>query len=97
MTTAKDFIQESTQREMLERLSDGGLLRRAAREAAIAVYVVAQCDHAPNEARTDQACRGRLLMRALAECFRAATVALGQARNMAAMEPDAADAERLHQ
>jgi hypothetical protein len=38
-----------------------------------------------------------VLMRALAECYRAATVAFGQALNMAAMKLGAADGERFRQ
>jgi hypothetical protein len=37
--TTKDFVQENAERESLEQLSDGELLRKAAREVLIAVCV----------------------------------------------------------
>jgi hypothetical protein len=41
LTTATTFVQENTERETLEQLADGELLRKAAREVVIAVYMVA--------------------------------------------------------
>jgi hypothetical protein len=41
MATVESIVQESTERETLEQLTDGELLRRTAREVLIAVYVVA--------------------------------------------------------
>ena len=82
MTTTKDFVQENAEREALEQLSDGELLRKAAREALIAVCLAARALMLrPNLVLTKPAEAG-VLIRALAECYRAATVAFGQARNM---------------
>jgi hypothetical protein len=41
MTTVRVLVQQTTERETLEQLSDGELLRKAARELLIAVCLVA--------------------------------------------------------
>jgi len=81
-TTIEDLLRNSPDRKQLEELSDADLLRKAARELLIAVCLAARALLLkPTPVLTKPAEMG-VLMRALAECIGAATVAFGQARNM---------------
>ena len=95
-TTIEDLLRNSPDREQLEQLSDGELLRKAAREVLISVCLAAHALMLKPTLVLKLAEFG-VLMRALAECVRAATVAFGQARDMPATKPGAADGERLRQ
>jgi hypothetical protein len=95
-TTIEDLLRDSRDREQLEELSDAELLRKAAREVLIAVCVIANAMMCQASLFVTKPAEVGALMRALAECYRAATVAFGQARNMPA-QPGAADAEPLRQ
>jgi hypothetical protein len=77
MSTAKAFVQEAPEREQIEGLSDGQLLRRAARELLVAVCVIAKVIANRAASITKPAELGSL-MRALGDCFQAAHAALGQ-------------------
>ena len=94
-STIDDLVHRSPERQNLEALSDGELLRKAARELAIAVYVVAhmmlrQEAEALVITRTGAVA---VLMRALADSMRSVTAAFGQALNMRSAKP-AADRDR---
>jgi hypothetical protein len=78
-------------------LSDAELLRKAAREVLIAVCVIAHAMMRRANLVLTQPAEVGVLIRALAQCFQAAASAFGQARNMPATEPGAADGERLRQ
>jgi hypothetical protein len=89
LTTAQVLVEQSTEREKLERLSDDELLRRAAREVTIAVYILAKAMVAKaavvvaKPAEVGVLMRAKpaevgVLMRALAECVQAATAALAK-------------------
>jgi hypothetical protein len=75
MTTAKSLIEESAEREALEQLTDGELLRRAAREVAIAVCLVAKGMVVKARLAATKPTEFGVLMRALAQCLQAATAA----------------------
>ena len=96
MTTTEDFVQENAEREKLEKLTDGELLRKAAREVLIAVCVIANATMRQAALFVTKPAEVGVLMRAPAECYRAATVAFGQARDMPG-QPGASDGERLRQ
>jgi hypothetical protein len=95
-STIEDLLRNSPDREQLEELSDAELLRKAAREVLIAVCVVAHAMMRRANLVLTQPAEVGVLMRALAECYRAATVAFGHARNMPG-QPGASDGERLRQ
>jgi hypothetical protein len=78
MTTSTSFVQESGHREALERLSDQELLGRAAREALIAVAVLARAMTLKATLVVTRPAEIGLLVRALAECLRAATPVLAR-------------------
>jgi hypothetical protein len=82
MSTASNFVQGSTEREALERLTDVELLGRAAREVEIAVCLVANAMMRQAAIVVIKPAEVGVLMRALAECVQAATVAFGYARNV---------------
>ena len=88
-STIDDLVCSSPERQELEGLSDGELLRKAARELAIAVYVVAhmmlrQEAEALVITRTGAVA---VLMRALADAFRFTSAAFGQALSMKSTKP----------
>jgi hypothetical protein len=88
VTTAETFVQESAEREALEQLTDGELLRRAAHELLIAVYVVAKAIVIRAAVIVTKPAEVGVLMRALAGCFQVAASALGQAPRMPATRPE---------
>jgi len=80
LTTATSFIRDSAELETLEQLTDDELQRRAAREVAICVYVVAKAMVAKAAVVVAKPAEVGILMRALAECVQAATAALAKKR-----------------
>lgn len=72
--------------QQIDQLSDGELLRKAARELARAVYLVAQMMLRQNAENLLITRTGALavLMRALADSMRSVPAAFGQALNMRA-------------
>ena len=78
MTTAKSLIEESPEREALEQLSDAELMRRAAREAMIAVCVTNRAMLLQPEVTVTKPAEFGVLMRALAECYQAAAAVLAK-------------------
>src|SRR5260370_2832950 len=83
-STIDDLVRSSPERQELEGLSDGELLRKAGRELAMVVYVVAhlmlrQEAEALFITRTEAV---GVLMRALADSMRSVTAAFGQVLNM---------------
>lgn len=81
LTTADSLVQASAEREALEKLTDDELLRKTAREVAIAVYVVANAMIYKAEVMGTKPAEAGFLAQALAKCFAAATTVLGHARN----------------
>jgi hypothetical protein len=81
MTTAEDLVRESAEREELEKLTDGQLLRRAAR--AVAETVILVCHALMREPETIISKPGELavLFRSLAVCVQAVSAAFAQAAN----------------
>jgi hypothetical protein len=76
MTTSTSFVQGSADRETLEQLSDAELLRRAARQLLKVLCMVRKIMLVkPTLAVTKPAETG-VLVRALAQCLRAATAVL---------------------
>jgi hypothetical protein len=78
MTTAKILVEGSAEREELEKLPDGQLLRQAAREAATAVTVVAHAFLRQPEAIIYKPGELAVLFRALTQCVQAAAAAFAQ-------------------
>jgi hypothetical protein len=78
LTTATSFIRDSAELETLEQLTDDELQRRAAREVAICVYVVAKAMVAKAAVVVAKPAEVGILMWALAECVQAATAALAK-------------------
>jgi hypothetical protein len=100
-STIDDLVRGSPERQQLEELSDGQLLRKAARELARAVYLVAhmmlrQEAEALFITRTGAVA---VLMRALADAIRFATAAFGQALSMQSTKSTVAatDCEKTQQ
>jgi hypothetical protein len=91
-TTIEDLLRNSPDREQLEELSDAELLRKAAREVLIAVCLAARALMLKPTLVLTKPAEVGVLMRALAECYRAATVAFGHARNMPGQPGASADA-----
>jgi hypothetical protein len=77
-TTIEDLLRDSPDREQLEGLSDAELLRKAAREVLIPVCVVVNAMMRQAACFVTEPAEVGVLMRALAECYRAATMALSQ-------------------
>ena len=73
-TTIEDLLRNSPDREQLEELSDAELLRKAAREVLIAVCLAARALMLKPTLVLTKPAEVGVLMRALAECYRAATV-----------------------
>jgi hypothetical protein len=91
-STIDDLVRSSPERQELEGLTDGELLRRAARELATAVYVVAH-NLLRQEAEAlviTKTGAVALLVRALADAFRFTSAAFGQALSMQPTKPAAA-------
>jgi hypothetical protein len=89
-STIEGLVDRSPERQNLEALSDGELLRKAARELAVAVYVVARMT-LRQEAEALVITRTgavAVLMRALADAIRFASAAFGQALTMQPHTPD---------
>jgi hypothetical protein len=83
-STIDELVRSSPEGEQLDKLSDGELLRKAARELARAVYLIAhmmlrQEAEALVITRTTAVA---VLMRALADSMRWVTTAFGQVRDM---------------
>ena len=72
-------------------------LRQRSGELLIAVCVVVNAMMRQAACFVTKPAEVGVLMRALAECYWAATMALSQALNMAATKPGAADGERFRQ
>jgi hypothetical protein len=94
MTTAKVLTEGSAEREEMEKLSDGQLLRQAAREAATAVIVVAHAFLRQPEAIIYKPAELGVLFRALASCARGVSAAFAQASNLKTAQPETDDATR---
>jgi hypothetical protein len=75
MTTAKVLVEQAAQREKLEQLTDGKLLREAARDVAIAVIVVGRALMRQPETVVNKPGELAILFRALAACVQAASAA----------------------
>lgn len=95
-STIDDLVRSSPDGEQLDKLSDGELLRKAARELARVVYLVAhmmlrQEAEALVITRTGAVA---VLMRALADAIRFATAAFGQAQTMQPTKPAATGCEK---
>ncbi len=73
LTTAGSIVQAIAQGEALEKLTDDELLRKTAREVAIAVYVVAHAMIYKAEEMATKPAEAGFLAQALAKCFAAAT------------------------
>jgi len=89
-STIDDLVRSSPERQELEGLSDGELLRKAGRELAMVVYVVAQMmlrQEAEALVITRTEAVG-VLMRALADSMRSVTAAFGQVLNMRSAKPE---------
>jgi hypothetical protein len=78
LTTATSFVQGSIEGEALGQLTDDEILRRAAREVAIAVYVIAKAVVRQAALVLTRPVELGILMRALAACAQAATAALAK-------------------
>jgi hypothetical protein len=98
-STIESLVHRSPERQNLEALSDGELLRKAARELAMAIYVVAhlmlrQEAEALVITRTGAVA---VLVRALADAIRFTSAAFGQALSMQPTKPAAAatDCEKI--
>jgi hypothetical protein len=87
MTTARVVVEQSTERDKLDKLTDGELLREAARSLAIAVIVVARAFLRQPEAVVNKPGELAMLFRSLAECAQAATAVLAKALNADAASP----------
>jgi hypothetical protein len=78
LTTTKSLIEESAERETLEQLTDGELLRRAAREVTVAVILVAKSMMRHAAIVATKPVEFGILVRALTECVLAATAVLAR-------------------
>jgi hypothetical protein len=81
MTTATVVVEQSTERDKLDKLTDGKLLREAARSLAIAVIVVARAFLRQPEAVVNKPGELAMLFRSLAECAQTTTAVLAKALN----------------
>jgi hypothetical protein len=73
MMIAKPLVEQSPEREELEELTDGELLRKAARRVLIAVCVVAHAMLRREDLATTRIGEVAVLLRALSDCLTAAT------------------------
>ena len=87
LTTAKVLVEQSTERDKLDKLTDGELLREAARSLAIAVIVVARAFLRQPEAVVNKPGELAMLFRSLAECAQTITAVLAKALNTDAASP----------
>jgi hypothetical protein len=92
-STIDDLLRSSPEVEQLDELSDGELLRKAARELARAVYLVAHMMLRQEAEALFITNTGAVavLMRALADAIRFATAAFGQALSMQSTKPPVAE------
>jgi|GraSoiStandDraft_4_1057263.scaffolds.fasta_scaffold724270_2 hypothetical protein len=77
LTAADSLVQASAEREALEQLTDQELLRKAAREVAIAVYVVANAMIYKAEVMATKPAEAGFLAQALANASRLPPLRLG--------------------
>jgi hypothetical protein len=91
-STIDDLLRSSPEGEQLNKLSDGELLRKAARELARAVYLVAHMMllQGAEKLWITRTAAVAVLMRALADSMRWVTTAFDQVRNMRSGRPDGA-------
>jgi hypothetical protein len=92
MTTANDLVQESPEREELEKLPDGELLHRVARELAVDVTVVCEAFLRQPEAIVYKPGEVAVLFQALTACAQAASAAFAQAAQPKSSDTEADDA-----
>jgi hypothetical protein len=88
-STIEDLVRGHPERKQLDGLSDGELLRKAARELAVAVYVVARMT-LRQEAEALVITRTgavAVLVRALADATRFTSAAFGQVLSMKSTRP----------
>jgi hypothetical protein len=78
MTTSTSFVQGSPEGEALEHLSDTELQRRAARQVAVAVCVVAKAMIVKATVAAAKPAEFGLLARALSQCLQAGTAVLSE-------------------
>jgi hypothetical protein len=78
MSTAESLVQEGAEREKLERLTDEQLLCRAARQLLIALCMIAKVVTNRAADILIKPAEVGALMKALAECFEAASAVLNQ-------------------
>jgi hypothetical protein len=76
MSTANTFIQEDPERAALEQLSDGELVRRAARALTITICLIADAMMRQATIAVIKPAEVGVLMRALSEGIQAVTAAL---------------------
>jgi hypothetical protein len=95
-STIDDLVRSSPERQGLEGLSDSELLRRAARELATAIYVVAHTMLRREAEALVITGTGAVavLMRALADAIRFASAAFGQALTMQPTKPAATGCDK---
>ena len=79
MTTATVVVEQSAERDKLDKLTDGELLREAARSLAIAVIVVARAFLRQPEAVVNKPGELAMLFQSLAECVQTTTAVLAKA------------------
>jgi hypothetical protein len=89
-STIDDLLRSSPEGEQLNKLSDGELLRKAARELARAVYLVAHMMllQGAEKLWITRTAAVAVLMRALADSMRWVTTAFDQVRNMRSAKPE---------
>jgi hypothetical protein len=94
-STIDDLVRSSPEGEQLDKLSDGELLRKAARELARAVYLIAHVMLRQAEALViTRTAAVAVLMRALADAIRFASAAFGQAQAMQPTKPAATGCDK---
>jgi hypothetical protein len=92
-TTIEDLAREVPDREQLGKLSDDELLRKAAREVARAVYVVAHAMMQREDLITTTPGEAGVLLQSLAASAQAVTAGFAQAKQMQAADPRVAEPE----
>jgi hypothetical protein len=78
LTTAKVLVEQSTARETLDELTDGELLRRAAREVAKVVCMVSKIMLVKATLSVTRPAEIGVRVRARAQCLQAATAVLAR-------------------
>jgi hypothetical protein len=87
LTTAESFVGASMMPGALDELSDAELLRKASRQLAIAIIVIADALIRQAVPLLTRAIEVGTLLRALAKCFQAVSAGFVQAGTMQAAEP----------